>query len=255
MDISTTSSPIPLYHRIFGVLRQRVVDGVYGPGDRLAPEDELAAEFKVSRATIRQAVGELVNSGLVSRQQGRGTFVLPASSHKFGQVFRGSLADLVAETKRARIRHVRLTHDVRLPERVAESLGVEDGRGTLVQRVRTMDGRAFAYTVNHLPPAYGRLLTRKELERASLMQLLKDKGVSVASATQSIRAQLSDVEVAERLQVELGTAVLFVERLLLDASGGPVEFVQTWYRGDTYVYQVTLGPDERGNGDLHQHLA
>jgi DNA-binding FadR family transcriptional regulator len=55
---------------VLGVLRQRINDGVYAEHDQLPPEDRLAAEFGVSRATIRQAVGELVRHGLVDRRQG-----------------------------------------------------------------------------------------------------------------------------------------------------------------------------------------
>lgn len=242
---------------MFSTLRQRIVDGTYAAGDRLAPEDDLAAEFNVSRATIRQAVGELVRSELVSRQQGRGTFVLPPTNASTGQVFRGSLADLVAETKRAKVRAVALEHDVPLPKRIAEKLGLVEGAvGTVVRRARTMDGQPFAYTTNYLPPDHGRLLTKRELTRTGLMALLERKGVQFASATQSIRAQLSDVEVAENLEIEIGSPVLFVERLLSDPSGHPVEFVQTWYRGDTYEYTVTFASSDNGaGGDLRHNLA
>ena len=254
MAVIPARSPIPLYHRVSSVLHQRVLDGVYSAGDRLAPEDELAAEFNVSRATIRQAVGELVNLGLLSRQQGRGTFVQETSQHAIGQVFHGSLADLLAETKRARFMDISIAHDEDLPTRVAESLELEEGRGTIVRRARTIDGRLFAYTINYLPPELGRLVTTRELKHGGLMHLLERRGVDIAAASQSIRAQLCDVHVAEQLGLELGAPVLFVERVLLDSDAAPVELVQTWYRGDMYVYQVHL--DRRDGGvDLSQRFA
>lgn len=73
-----SSSPMPLYHQVSSVLRQRMISGDYEAGRKLPTEDELIAEFGVSKATVRQAVGELVASGLVSREQGGGTFVLQA---------------------------------------------------------------------------------------------------------------------------------------------------------------------------------
>lgn len=254
MNGNSPSSPIPLYHRVFGVLRQRVLDGTYLAGDQLAPEDELAAEFKVSRATIRQAVGELVNAGIVYRQQGRGTFVQPIPRQELGQVFQGSLLSLVQETKRARIQNVVIDADAQFSQRVAASLGLEDGRGTVVRRVRLMDDVPFAYTVNYLPPKYGKLMTIKELKQVSLMQLLENKGVVIDAANQSIRAQLSDVQVAEQLQIEVAAPVLFVERLLFDRDRNPIEFVQSWYRGDTYVYQVNLGAEFNGK-EFQDHFA
>ena len=100
MGLPDASLSVPLYRQVFMMLRQRIVDREYAPGEQLLREDGLAAEFGVSRATIRQAIGELVRQGLVDRKQGRGTFVLPTSHPPLGQRFRGSLADLIAETDR-----------------------------------------------------------------------------------------------------------------------------------------------------------
>jgi GntR family transcriptional regulator len=250
--MTTTPSPIPLYHQVYTVLRQRVVDGIYPPGTQLPPEDELAAEFDVSRATIRQAVGELVNARTVSRRQGRGTFVLTNAHESLGQVFRGSLADLLREVRRTKIGNISIKHDVAIPARIAEQLELDKPEGTIIRRTRLMDGEAFAYTVNYLSSDFGRKLTKSELSSTSLMQLLEHKGVAIHSARQTIRAQLSDVIVSESLVVALGTAVLFVERVLLDPDGKPVELVHSWYRGDLYEYTVTF---EHSDGDLSRRLA
>ena len=66
---------LPLYHQVAGILRQRIEEGVYPAGARLNSEDELAVEFDVSRATVRQAMSELALEGRVIRRRGRGTFV------------------------------------------------------------------------------------------------------------------------------------------------------------------------------------
>lgn len=248
-------SPVPLYHQVYGVLRQRVLDGTYPVGHQLATEDELAAEFNVSRATIRQAVGELVASNVVSRKQGRGTFVLPMAHAALGQVFRGSLADLMRETRRTRVRRVELERDQPVNAKIAEELGLgEDRLATVIRRTRTLDGEPFAYTVNFLPQEYGSLLTKKELAADSLMGILERKGVAFATARQEVRAQLADVLVAQSVGIDLGSAVLYARRLLFGADGRPIELVESWYRGDLYEYTVTL---ERGslNRDPHHNLA
>lgn len=248
------SLPVPLYRQVFGILRQRIVDSVYAVGEQLLTEDGLAAEFGVSRATIRQAVGELVQQGLVDRKQGRGTFVLPSVGHMLGQRFQGSLQDLILETERAKVRNVEVSHGQTPQPRIAEALKLEEPAVTIVRRTRTIDGRAFAFTVNYLPPPYNKLVNVKELRKVGLMTLLESKGVRFASGHQSIRAELADLEVCSRLGMDFGEAVLFVERLLFDDDGKPIQFVQTWYRGDLYEYSVTLGFDEDG-GSLRAHLA
>jgi GntR family transcriptional regulator len=232
--------PVPLYHRVFGSLQQRLLDGTYEVGQQLPTEDELAAEYGVSRATIRQAVGQLVQEGLVSRKQGRGTFVLPRGEGTLGQRFSGSLDDLLAETRRAKIRDVELERRAALPARVATQLGLAEPTGTIVRRTRLMDGEPFAFTVNYLAPRYGALLDKRRLGREGLMHQLGTKGVRFSGATQSIRAQLADLDVAARLGIEVGAAVLFVERLLCGEEREPVEVVRSWYRGDAYEYTVAF---------------
>lgn len=249
-----SSLPVPLYRQVFGILRQRIVDSVYDSGEQLMTEDALAAEFGVSRATIRQAVGELVRQGLVDRKQGRGTFVLPGVGHVLGQRFRGSLADLISETERAKVKHVEVSHSCKLQKRIAEALKLEDPVATIVRRARTIDGKTFAFTVNYLPHPYGQLVSVKELRKVGLMTLLETKGVKFASAHQSIRAELADLEVSSRLEMDFGEAVLFAERVLFDPTQQPIQFVQTWYRGDLYEYSVMLGFVGEG-GDLRTQLA
>ena len=243
---------LPLYHQVAGILRQRIEDGIYPVGGRLQAEDELAAEFEVSRATIRQAVGELVMEGLVVRRQGRGTYV---EGRALRQRFRGSLGDLIRESSRAKTRNVELSHNAPIPSHVAEALALDSPRGTIVRRTRIMDGRPFAYTTTYLPPDLGRRITAAGLRRKALMELLQDSGIVLSSATQTVRAQLADLDVCAQIDAELGAPVLFVERIVHDMSGRPVEYVRCWYRGDRYEYSVTLdlapGPDR----NLYQNLA
>ena len=69
-----TAARLPIYMQIVDVLLDRVEQGVVAPGDRLAPERTLAAEFGVNRRTVRQALDVLAQRGLVERRQGSGTF-------------------------------------------------------------------------------------------------------------------------------------------------------------------------------------
>src|ERR1700744_3923567 len=150
---------LPLYHQVAGILRQRIEDGVYPVGGRLLAEDELAAEFEVSRATIRQAVGELVMEGRVVRRQGRGTFVEARDKHVLQQRFRGSLGDLIRESNRAKTRNMELTHNAPIPRPIAEALQLDKPVATVVKRARTMDGQPFALTITYLPPEAGKKIS------------------------------------------------------------------------------------------------
>jgi GntR family transcriptional regulator len=246
---------LPLYHQVAGVLRQRIEDGVYPVGGKLLSEDELAGEFEVSRATIRQAVGELVIEGLVVRRQGRGTFVEARDPGVLQQRFRGSLGDLINESHRARTRNVEVAHDAPIPVHIAQALQLEGRTGTIVKRTRMMDGQPFALTITFLPPDLGQAVTPAGLRKKALMELLIDSGISLSSASQSIRAQLADLEVCSQIDCELGAAVLFAERIVHDTAGRPVEYVRSWYRGDRYEYAVTLDLAQDCAGNPYGKLA
>jgi GntR family transcriptional regulator len=180
---------LPLYHQVAGILRQRIEDGIYPVGGRLLAEDELAAEFEVSRATIRQAVGELVMEGRVVRRQGRGTFVEGRDKNVLQQRFRGSLGDLIRESNRAKTRNMELSHNAPLPLPIAEALQLDKPVGTIVKRTRTMDGQPFALTITYLPPDAGKKITAAGLRKKALMELLIDGGIVLSNATQAIRAR------------------------------------------------------------------
>jgi GntR family transcriptional regulator len=250
-----SASPIPLYHRVYSVLRQRVDNGTYPPGAQLPTEDELVAEFGVSRATIRQAVGDLVAAGLVSRHQGRGTFVLEDGHARLGQRFSGNLGDLIREGRRTTFRNVTIEHGREVPARITRELQLVDNRATLVRRTRLYDGVPFGYTEDYFTPEIGKILSGADLSSVIPRDLLADSGHDIASAMQTIRAQLADVDVSKALSIPLGAAVLFVERLSYDASGTPLVFVQSWYHGEMYEFKATLSQQDNGTGELLSQFA
>ena len=75
VDEIQASSPTPLYEQIKAILRSRVLDGTYKPHEQLPSESEMMTAFNVSRITVRQALNDLQNEGLVFRIHGKGTFV------------------------------------------------------------------------------------------------------------------------------------------------------------------------------------
>src|SRR5690606_1014403 len=82
VEKSDTSSPmrrVGLIDQVAARFRDEVVSGRWPVGERIPIEAELAAGFGVGRNTVREALQSLVHSGLLERQQGRGTFVIASS--------------------------------------------------------------------------------------------------------------------------------------------------------------------------------
>jgi GntR family transcriptional regulator len=235
--------PVPLYQRVFGILNQSIQNGTYEAGQQLPTETELAAEFKVSKGTIRQALAVLADRGLIQRKQGSGTFV--AETHHPTR-FIGSFTDIVLGSKNLRQRDFRLEAGVPFPTSVRLALGSSETHGTVIVRRREVNGEIFAYSIQHLSPLVAPLVSKRELAKSGFISLLHNHGFTVLGADQSVTAELASADVAENLEIELGAPVLAARRVLR-SDRGPVEVVHGWYRGDRYEWQTQLTVERNGD--------
>lgn len=231
---------MPLYHQLANLLRRRIFSGEFPEGSTLPSETRLVSIYGISRVTVRQAVGVLVDEGLVSRSSGRGTTVLASAEAHAGQHFSGSLLDLIRETERSKVQDLQVER-AKAPAGVVAALHLEDPEIIRVSRTRTLDGEVFAYSVDYLPVELGRTVTENALQRTSLMAFFADSGVDMASARQAIKAEVADLEIAERLNLRPGDPVLSVNRVIFDSAAQPLFCVHSFYRGDRYVFTVDLG--------------
>lgn len=230
----------PLYYRVYKTLEQRIRDRHYEVGDRLPSEDALCRDFGVSRMTIRQALGGLVEAGLLTRRRGSGSYVSATGRRRVSAQIEltGAIEDLFADAGTSRVTTVRVAEEVPPPE-VGHLLGLGDGaRLTVIRRVRAIEQQPFALTVNYLPKSLGRRLARRDLYRFPLLQLLEQAGVRFDHADQTIEARLAEEETAGALGIEFGDPVLFVERLMFARDERPIEVVRSHYRADVYRYQI-----------------
>lgn len=240
------SSPIPLYHQVSRILRQRIVDGTYPIGSRLAAEPELAAEFGVARATIRQAVAELVEAGLLSREQGRATFVLQVDRRRFGVTFRGDLDELIAiaDPRQLDAQDVTLEEHAQPPPNVARVLGIGPEGCTVIRRTLVSGTIRIAYHVNFVPSRYAPLLKPKELRRTGVLAILARAGVRPTRAQQSVTARSSEATESAQLGLALGTAVLLSERYTFGSDGEPLDCNRAWHPGELYAFAVDFERNE-----------
>jgi GntR family transcriptional regulator len=232
---------------VYGVLYQRIRQGTAAPGTTLSTEDQLAAEFGVSKSTIRQAVGALVDRGLVERRQGRGTFVRGDAKAHSSRVFVGSFTDLIVGTHEISVREFSIQDDVVFPSDVREALELDDTTGKTLTHYRDIDGQPFAYAVVYLSPVAVQKLGRDGLVPVGRATRLNAHGVPITGARQSMSAELADVRVAENLEIDYGQPVLFSVRVVY-SNDAPIEVVHTWYRGDLYRWEAELDFSWEENG-------
>lgn len=233
---------LPLYFRLRNLLEESIRAGAFPPGARLPSEHEVCQQYGVSRATVREALRELVDSGLVVRHHGKGSFVSGMIEDAVEPVkLVGSLEDLYDQVERVVARSVEIDQ-VQGPVKVLEQLALPPETPlTVVRRVREADGRVLAWTVNFLPVSIGRRLRKPDLLKYPLLRLLEERhGIEIAEAVQTLRAVLANSEAALHLEVPFASPLLFAERLYLGPGGTPIQLVQSHYRADRYAFAVRL---------------
>jgi GntR family transcriptional regulator len=226
--------------QVYLVLRDRIAGGRLDGQGALPAEQALAAEYGVSRVTIRRALAELEQEGLISRRRGAGTFVLGAGAKPIVADFSDVLANLVAMGRDTAVRL--LAFDYREPSAaIASALKLNAGEKTQFSvRVRLIDGQPFSHLTTHVPQRIGVTYTEADLAARPLLSLLERSGVEIERATQQVTAVLATPEVAAALEVEVGSALLGTTRTVFAADGSGVEHLSALYRPDRYALHMEM---------------
>lgn len=223
--------PTPLYLQLQRVLRDAISDQRLIQDDAIPPERDLAAEFDVSRITVRKAVDGLVNEGLLSRRRGAGTFVVGSRVEKNFSKMSSFSEDMISRGRKPSSSWLSKAAGGVTPEE-ALSLGLSPG--SLVyryHRIRYADGVPMALEYATIP---GHCLPSLDVVKDSLYEALEKFGNLPVRALQRLRAIAFTREQAEILGVEAGQPGLFIERRGFLVDGRAAEFTQSYYRGDAY---------------------
>lgn len=237
MDLER-SGPIPLYFQVATRIEKAIMDGTLAAGSRLENEIALGERLGLSRPTVRRAIQDLVDKGLLVRRRGIGTQVV------HGQVTRGLeltslFEDLTRSGKKATTKILE-TKLVKASAKDAERLGVDKGSPVFyVRRVRFADLVPVSVMENWLPADFSDF-TAAELEEHGLYQMLRSRGINLRVAKQRIGARKANSEEAGLLQIDKGSALLSMDRTAYDNSGRAIEYGHHCYRPDLYSFEITL---------------
>lgn len=238
--------PLPKYHQIYLVLREQIHEGRFAEG--LPGELSLMKQFQVARVTVRRALEQLAGEGLISRNPGRRTRALdvPAARSEGPRPplrrarLTGLLENLVSMGLQTRVKVLEV-QTIAAPGAVAEALQIEPGEAVQkAVRVRSTREGPLSHITTYVPGAVGRRFGARELAQKPILMLLEESGVKVGRAQQTISARLADATLAQHLEVEVGSALLAVRRLIFDDRERPVQWLHGLYRPDRYEYVMQL---------------
>lgn len=243
--ILDTKTFVPLYHQLKLHIEAQIQSGAWKPGDQVPSEAELGENFQVSRTTVRQALGELVNQGLLTRVQGKGTFV----AHPRIRQYLTRLTGFTEDTQARRMKPTsRLVREEIAPAsaQVAQELRIaEETPVIVVKRLRLADDLPVAVEISHLRQDLCPTFQASEFADSSLYTYLTEKfNLIPTTAHQDIEAIACPQAMAQLLGISKGRPILHIHRTTFDQSGRPFEQVESFYRGDRYVFQAVLSNEK-----------
>jgi len=248
---------LPTYYQIKQTIKNWILNKEFNAGEKIPSENQLAEKFNVSRLTVRQALAQLIQEGFLISKRGEGTFVT-RNQHlisSFGLEFTGFMDDLFYQISKSKTKSVNLTR-ILTPKPIKEKLELGNDEEEIIQikRVRFLEDKPFAFTLNYLPLKIGGRIRKKDLLKKPLLQIIEeDLDIRFTEAFQTIEASFANREVSEQLGVVSGSPILLVERIMYTQKRKPVEVVQSSYRGDLYKYIVRLKNFRRKRGNIWIH--
>jgi DNA-binding GntR family transcriptional regulator len=233
------SSPVPLYFQLAQQLEHAIRSGTLAPGHRLDNELQLAERYGLSRPTMRRAIQELVDKGLVVRKRGVGTQVVRGQVNR--RVELTSLYDdLQRDGQRPTTRLLSVSRAEPAPDDVASRLNLPRGTPAVrLVRLRSAGDQPLAIMRNWLPFEVA-AFDDADLAVRGLYELMRANGVHMRIAQQRIGARPATAEEAALLAERPGAPLLTMERTTYDDSGHAVEFGTHAYRADRYSFEITL---------------
>lgn len=222
--------PGPLYLQLQQLIRQAIQSRVLVQDDAIPPERDLALEYGVSRITVRKAIDDLAQEGLLVRRRGAGTFVAARVEKSFSKLSSFS-EDMITRGRQPSSEWLSRSAGAVTPEE-ALSLGLSPGTPVYrFQRLRFADEIPMAVEYSTI---VGHCLPDVDAVKDSLYTALEASGCRPVRALQRLRAIHFPLDQSRRLGVDAGHAGLFIERRGFLADGDAVEFTQSYYRGDAY---------------------
>ena len=229
-------SPTALYKRLQTAIRKTIESGLIDTDEALPSERDLSSGLNVSRVTVRAAIRGLVDEGILVQRRGAGTFVAKRVEQRLSRLT-GFTGDVTARGMAPGVEWLDRGTGIATPEE-ALALNLSPGQDVArLYRIRTADGKPMCLEQATLPLD---ILPKPEEVERSLYEILDQSGMRPVRGLQRLRAELLTMENARLLDVQPGTACLYIERRSYLENGRPIEFVRSYYRGDAYDFIVEL---------------
>jgi GntR family transcriptional regulator len=234
--------PEPLWIQAADLIRGEIDKGVLKRGARLTPERELCEQLGISRVTLRRALRQLVEEGVLSASHGRGWYITQGAAPK--KEWPNRLESFSETAARMGLR----THSTVLraesgPASLdeAEQLAIAPGTALFqLERVRFLEGVPIALDLTRIPLALVPRIEEVDFAERSLYSLLTEIGIEPARADSTLEAAKADERVAAQLDIPVGDPLLVMWQLAVSAQREPLFVSIIRYAGERYRLRTSF---------------
>jgi GntR family transcriptional regulator len=227
------NSPLPLYVQLREILRRDIENGRYRIGEQIPAEQVIVKQYGVARATVRQAITDLVNEGLLSRRQGRGTFVCRQRRLDTIEPLISFTAEMTARGINPGARVLYAGKPEHVPAAAIDNLG-ENTPLFYAKRIRTADDVPIAlehsYIINSLAPE----IHQADLSGSLYQILAYQYNIKITRVTQTVKSALPEEDQIKLLDIDGQTPVLIMERTLFTDKDRAFYWLRFIFHGGLY---------------------
>lgn len=229
----------PLYDQLVVILSEKI-EHEYSPGDLLPSERELSERYGLSRTTVRLALQELEQLGLVVRRHGRGTFVADRSARSTNLSQQYSFTDQMRAVGRNPHTTILEFRELVADRNIAEHMGIRVGDKVFkLKRLRLADDVPMMVERTYLPMRKFLTLKRPLLESKPLYEIIEqDYRETIKVAEEEFYASIARPSDAHLLGIGEGAPVLDLVRTTYNVSNEIVEYTLSVARADQFKYKV-----------------
>lgn len=227
-------SVMPLYRQLSRIIETEISSGKWKQGDKIESEVELSKRFSVSRITVRAALEDLVDAGLLARVQGKGTFVTKTVGKQMIEI--GTLSFTETCEKNGMVPRRMILEKKLIPANETDivKLGLKPGSKVVhLLRVLYADNAPIILSRDHIHPDYAYLIDSME-ENCSLNQQMMSSGKikEFRSKERTIELCMASSQEADVLSVSAGAPMLLLRDLAVNENGKPVRWTKEVLAGD-----------------------
>lgn len=238
-------SDVPIYYQLYSFLKELILNGDYKPGQCVPSESEMMAEYGVSRVTVRRAIADLEQDGLLKRYRGKGSVVLERKSIT-------TLNSLFSFTEMARRRQQRASYiiistEVKKPDiKIAQELQL--AAGTMIfelKRLFLLNGRIAALTTAYVPY----LEEWKDMfhdfnENTSLFDRFQEYNVIIDYAEENLEVVTPSADIRRALYLPDNLQVVYSEHKTYDIRGRAIVYTESYMGSNKFKYTITIKRNE-----------